>query len=254
MKKIILLLIAISLSQTLLKAQQGDSVLNEKNIVLHEKKNLVKINLFSLALKSITVEYERPISRKTTLALDVRMMPKSTLPFKNSFQGSVNDSASKNQLDNFKTGNVALMPQIRFYLGRRGAYHGFYIAPFFSYAHYSADLPYNYTDNSVHKTIPLSGSINTITGGLMVGAQWALGKSVYLDWWIFGPHYGSSNGSLVGHQSLSSSEQAALKSDFDGLDIAIVKTTNSVDANGATLNFSGPWAGIRSGLCLGIRF
>ena len=146
------------------------------------------------------------------------------------------------------------MPQIRFYLGHKGAYHGFYIAPFFSYAHYTADLPYNYTDSGVNKTIPLAGSVNTITGGLMFGAQWKLGKSIYLDWWIFGPHYGSSNGSISGKQSLSSTEQSALKSDLDGLNIPIVKTTNSVDANGATINFSGPWAGIRSGLCIGFRF
>lgn len=253
MKKTVLLFLPILLSTTILHAQTiSDN--DDSNSTLHEQKNVIKLNLFALALKSVTVEYERRISRKTTVALDLRVMPKSTLPFKSSFESSISDSTTKSQLDNFKTGNFAIMPQIRFYLSRRGAYHGFYIAPFFSYAHYTADVPYNYTDNGVDKTIPLAGTVNTVTGGIMFGAQWALGKTVYLDWWIFGPHYGGSSGSLVGRQSLSSSEQQALQSDFNSLDIPIANTTSTVDANGATLNFSGPWAGLRSGLCIGFRF
>lgn len=245
MKKLILFFSISLLAAQMLHAQDDSPA---------AKKNLVKINLFALALKNITVQYERQISKKTTLALDVRMMPKGSLPFKSSFQNAISDQTTKDQLNNFKTGNFALMPQVRFYLGRKGAYHGFYIAPFLSYAHYTADLPYNYTDSGVNKIIPLSGNVNTITGGLMFGAQWKLGKSIYLDWWIFGPHYGSSSGSISGKKSLSSSEQTALKSALDGLNIPLVKTTNSVDANGATVNFSGPWAGIRSGLCIGFRF
>lgn len=245
MKKIILIFPISLLCAQILHAQDENSA---------AKKNLVKINLFALALKNITVQYEREISRKTTVALDVRMMPKSSLPFKSSFQNAISDQTTKDQLNNFRTGNFALMPQVRFYLGHKGTYHGFYIAPFLSYAHYTADLPYNYTDSGVNKTIPLSGSVNTITGGLMFGAQWKLGKSIYLDWWMVAPHYGSSHGNISGKKSLSSSEQTALKSALDGLNIPLVKTTNNVDANGATLYFSGPWAGVRGGLCIGFRF
>lgn len=251
MKKIILLLAVLLVTTELINAQD-DNITKKTEAAGH--KNMVKINLFALALKNITLQYEREISKKTTVAIDVRMMPKSGLPFESSFRNAISDQTTKDQLDDFKTGNFALMPQIRFYLGHKGVYHGFYIAPFFSYAHYTANLPYNYTDSGVNKTIPLGGSVNTITGGIMFGAQWKLGKSIHLDWWIFGPHYGSSNGSISGKKFLSSSEQSALKSDLDGLDIPIVKTTNSVDANGATVNFSGPWAGVRAGLCIGFRF
>ncbi|RTL58260.1 MAG: DUF3575 domain-containing protein [Sphingobacteriales bacterium] len=218
------------------------------------QKNLIKVNVFALFLKNITVEYERMVGKKTTLALDVRLMPKSGLPFKASFRSAINNQNTKNQVDNFETGNFAIMPQARFYFSHKGAYHGFYIAPFACYAHYTGDLPYIYNDNGVDKTIPLSGSINTITGGLLFGAQWKIGKTVYLDWWIIGPHYGSSNGSISGRQSLSPSEQSSLKADLDKLNLPLTKTTSTVDANGATLNFSGPWAGIRSGLCIGVRF
>ena len=252
MKPIILFLIAIILTAPL--QAQDESATNKKIEEPVNQKNLVKLNLFALALKNITVQYERVISKKSTVALNLRLMPKSGLPFKSSFRDAIDDPNTKKQIDDFKTGNFAFMPEIRFYLGRKGAYHGFYIAPFFSYAHYTAELPYIYNDNGTDKTILLSGSVNTITGGLMFGTQWKIGKAIYLDWWIFGPHYGSSNGSISGTQSLSPSEQTSLKADLDNFDVPLVKTTNTVDANGATLNFKGPWAGIRSGLCIGIGF
>lgn len=253
MKKIILFAAAVILTAPLLQAQDN-STANTKNEQPDNQKNLVKLNLFALGLKNITVQYERVISKKSTIALSMRVMPKSGLPFKSSIRNAISDPNTKTQVDNFKTGNFAVMPEIRFYLGHKGAYHGFYIAPFASYAHYTAELPYTYNDNGTNKIIPLSGSINTITGGLMFGAQWKLGKAIYLDWWLFGPHYGSSNGSIIGKQSLSPSEQSALKTELNNFSIPLVTTTNTVDANGATLNFKGPWAGVRSGLCIGFGF
>lgn len=249
MKKIFLTGIVILFLAQILFAQQNFSSTTTKNI----DRNEIKVNLFAFAFKSVSIQYERQISRKTTVTVTFRTMPKSTLPFKNMFKSAISDTSTANQLDNFKTGNVAIMPSIRFYVGHKGAYHGFYIAPFLSYAHYTGSLPYKYYDGD-YKTIPLSGSMNSFTGGFMLGAQWNLSKSVYLDWWILGPQYGISKGSASGKQSLSPSEQDALKYELDNLDIPLTKTTNTVDANGATVFFSGPWAGIRSGLSIGIRF
>ncbi len=176
------------------------------------------------------------------------------IPFENTIKSNISDSTTKSQLDNFRVGNFAIMPEIRFYFSRKGAYHGFYIAPFASYAHYTGSLPYNYTDNNVDKSFQMSGSINSFTGGLLFGAQWNLGKMVFIDLHFLGPNYGSCNGSISGKGSLSSDEQSSLKSSLDELDVPLAKTSNTVDANGATLNFSGPWAGIRSGLCIGVKF
>jgi len=250
MKKIVLSLIAIIATAPLLHAQDGNKMMSVPN-----HKNEIKLNVLALALKNITVQYEREISKKITLGLTARVMPQSGLVFESSYKDVlINDPNTAKQLNDFKTGNFAFMPEVRFYPGHKGAYHGFYIAPFLSYAHYTGDLPYKYDDNGTEKTIPLLGSMNALTGGLMFGAQWNLAKAVYLDWWVLGPNYGSSNGSISGKKSLSSSEQDILKYELDNLDIPLTKTTNTVDANGATVTFSGPWAGVRSGLCIGFRF
>ena len=218
------------------------------------KKNIIKLNFFALGMKNLSVQYERSIAKKISIAIGFRYMAEGYLPFKNTIADIADDAEVERQLNNFKTGNFAVTPEIRFYVGRKGNGRGFYIAPYGRFARYTASLLYEYDDGGVTKTIPLSGSVNTITGGLLFGAQWKLGKLFYLDWWIFGPNYGISNGTVDGKKNLNVVEQQALRNDLENLDIPLTKITYVVDANGATVKFDGPWAGIRSGLCLGLRF
>lgn len=245
MKKIFFPLLLI-MSCTRLMAQQKDESADQKNIV--------KINLFALALKNISVQYERAVAKRVSVAGLVRLMPKSSLPMKSSIENAVDDPDTEKQIENTRVGNFAFTPEVRYYIGKKGALHGFYIGGFGTIANYTAELPYNYTDNGISKSIAMSGHVTTFTGGIMFGSQWKLGKRVSLDWWILGPNYGSSNGKIIGQTSLTPSEQTSLKKEFDGLDIPITKTSYIVDANGATLFFKGPWAGVRSGLCLGFTF
>ncbi|MCC7379148.1 MAG: hypothetical protein IT255_07305, partial [Chitinophagaceae bacterium] len=81
-----------------------------------------------------------------------------------------------------------------------------------------------------------------------------LGGPVYLDWWILGPGYGTSNGKLTGSKNMTPSEQQELRDSFADTDIPLTKFTYTVNSTGATMDFKGPWAGIRSGLAIGIRF
>ena len=94
MKKIILFLVVIILTAPQLRAQD-DTTINNKIVHQLNHKNLVKINLFALALKNITVQYEREISKKTTIASHVRMMPKNGLPFESSFRNAISDQTTR---------------------------------------------------------------------------------------------------------------------------------------------------------------
>lgn len=254
MKKIFLSALLLVCGFQAIQAQNDTTIASSKSNDGIPHKNMVELNLFALPIRNFSVNYQHQITRKTTVGVTARLMPDGLLPFEKSIRGSIQDSTAKSQLDQFKVGNFAVMPEIRFYLGHKGAFHGFYVALFASIAHYNASLPYNYTDSNVSKTIQLSGNVNSISGGFMLGAQWNLGKVVYLDLHLIGPNFGSASGSISGQTTLSSSEQSALKSSLDGLNLPIVKTSSTVNANGAKLSFSGPWAGIRSGLCLGFRF
>lgn len=245
--RIIIVIICLHLpGQVIFSQQKKDSA--------HTAKNIIKLNLFALGLKNYSIQYERAIGKKASLLLGLRFMPKGTIPLISTIKDLADDAELERQLENINTGNIAFTPELRFYLGRKKENRGFYIAPFVRFSRYTADLLYEYDDAGTIKTIPLSGSLKTFTGGLLFGTQWRLGKWLYLDWWIFGPNYGKSDGILEGQKSLSNSEQQSLRDDLEELDIPLTEITYTVNANGALVNFNGPWAGVRAGLCIGIRF
>src|SRR5687767_9102923 len=148
---------------------------------------MVKINLLALPLNNFSFQFERAIGEKTALGLGVRFMPKSGLPFQSGIESLINDPESWDQIRGFKTGNLAISPEVRFYLGK-GVFHGSYIAPFARYTNYSAELPVSFdvpdqTGSTTTEIIPLSGDLTTISG-LLVGAQWKISQLIYIDWSI----------------------------------------------------------------------
>ena len=226
----------------------------------NEPKNIVKLNAAALLLKTFSVQYERAMSRKTSLALGFRATPKSGLPFKSTFESIIDDDETWRNVRNLESGGIAVTPEFRYYLGKE-QFSGFYFAPFLRYAHYTAEMPFIYditdpTTNTVvaQDVMPLTGSMNSYTAGVMIGAQWKLSKQFYLDWWILGPNYGASKGKIDGTKKLSSFEQQDLRNQLADLDIPLTDYKYEVDDNGARLDFDGGWAGVRAGLCIGFRF
>jgi len=217
-------------------------------------KNQLKINLSALVFTNISLQYERQIGRKTTVALGVNTRPFGTLPYKSLLKKAVNEDAVN--LDKLKLGITGITPEFRFYTGRKGAMRGFYLGPFFSYHQYKSDLPIKY-DNDTKDGV-FSGTLKSYTFGLQLGAQWKLGKNVHLDWWIIGPNYGSAQGDLVFAGALSPSDQADMIDEIETLkDDLPVKAIESyqVGPNGASIKVKGPWAGLRGmGFCVGYRF
>lgn len=248
MKKLSLLLAATICFTTLLAQNEKDK--DEPA----PQKNMAKINLLALGLKNISLQYERAVAKKVTIAGTFRFMPKGTIPFKTSFKDLADDPETEKQLDDLRVGNIAFMPEVRYYFSKKGAFRGFYLGLYANLARYNAEIPFQYDDAGITKTIPMSGNLTAITGGLMIGAQFKLGGRVYLDWWALGPGYGTSSGKLTGKKTMDASEQQDLRDELADTDIPLTKFTYMVDGNGATMDFKGPWAGIRSGICIGIRF
>ncbi|MEQ7801692.1 DUF3575 domain-containing protein [Pedobacter sp. ASV1-7] len=230
-------------------------------------KNLVKWNVPAVALKNYSFQYERAIGKKMSVALGVRFAPKSNIPFSSQLEKAIDDPETWNSIKDFKTGNIAITPEFRYYMGK-GVFRGFYVAPFVRYAKYNAEVPFNFEVEfedpgnpgnffTKEEQIFLSGDVTTLTGGLMIGAQWKLSKLVYLDWWILGGSYGTSSGNISGKSKnpLDNDEQQALRDALADLDeLPLVKTKYTVDSEGAKVDFDGPWASIRAGLSIGFRF
>lgn len=220
--------------------------------------NIVKINLAAIPIGNFSFQYERAVAKKISAAIGIRFMPKGNLPLKSIIKDVIDDDESWRHFENIKTSNFAITPEIRFYMGK-SVFRGFYIAPFARIANYTVETPFEFEydhpiEGPKEEIIPLDGKISTFTGGLMFGAQWKLPKSLYLDWWILGPHYGSSNGDIKGSKNLSIEEQAGMREGLSDLDDISFVNGYEVDSSGAMVDIKGPWGGVRAGVALGFRF
>ncbi len=225
------------------------------------KSNLVKLNLTSPFLKNYSLQYERILNKRISVALSGRLMPASTLPFKSTIRKEVikeEDALMTDAFNQARFSNYAITPEVRFYLGKKGYGQGFYIAPYYRFAQYKIkELHYTYEDFDQDISIRFNGNLKSHTGGFLIGAQWMLSNTVGLDWWILGPNIGGGNGHITGvsNQPIGSDVQQDIRESLENdLDIPFIKTTVDVNANGANMRLSGPWAGVRAGLLLTFRF
>ena len=218
-----------------------------------EKMNIVKTNLTAYAFKNFNISYERAIAKWFSVNVSYGKMPEGKLPFQ-----SLLAADAKNDFENLEVGNAAFTLETRFYLGK-GYGKGFYIAPYYRNTQFKArNLTYDLELSTETLPVNISGKATGNSAGLMIGAQWFLGKNNnwIIDWWIVGAHYGSGKGDFVAksNQTLTTDQQAQLKNELEDLDIPMVEYTVQTNANGATIKLDGPWAGLRSGVSFGYRF
>lgn len=260
MKKLLALSLLITFTISVVRAQEVPEVAPDNMVKI--SKNLIKFNLTSALIKNYSLQYERVLSRSISTAVSFKMMPESVIPYTDyiyKWAGDI-DAETKNTIENLNIGNYTITPEIRFYTGKKRYGTGFYTSLFYRYGHFTASnaiVTFNQDDPLADPTtMTMSGSMTSHTGGFMLGAQWGLGKHMCLDWWILGPHFGVSKGSVIGLSSipLTEEDQQSIEDEVNGLDIPMLKQTIDVTADKVTLDFSGPWAGIRAGLSFGIKF
>src|SRR5690606_36619363 len=232
-------------------AQQAEQEIEEKNLV--ERKNMVKLNALALTTGTVSVQYERLVSPKITVGATVNLMPKRGLPFSNTVESFVDDKTTAAQLQAISMSSFSFTPEARIYFGKE-SFKGFYIAPFARFGSYSLELPVDYHYEGKDEHLIVDGKISSFSGRLAFDAQWKLSKSIYLDWMIMGPHYGSAKGSLEGQRVLNPEEQDATNDALKDLDIPVVDYEYEVNSSGGKVKLDGPWAGIRAVIGVGYRF
>lgn len=220
-----------------------------------DQKNMGKINLSAFAFKGINVQYERQISQKTTVALGYSKIPNAGI----NVQKYVDRYGGTGDLDfgKFQLGTSIFTPEVRFYTGKKGAFHGFYLAPYARIASYNMNGPLQYTtsNDKTSRTAVFDGKLTAVSGGLLLGSQFKLSNTLYLDWWIIGASFGGASGNLVARSALSETEQVDLKNALDDLNVPLTTIRSEVNANGATVSTNGNVVGVRGlGINLGVRF
>ncbi|RZK56746.1 MAG: DUF3575 domain-containing protein [Pedobacter sp.] len=212
-----------------------------------DERNIVKIELASLLTNTVSFQYERELASNSSITVSMGIMTKGKMPFASYLENKFAQAA------NLIVGKYSMMSGYRFYFSGE-AFRGFYVSPFLKVAGSSIAIDYKFNVADEVKTIPLSGNIIGITGGILVGAQFSLGNRFNLDLEIFGPHYGFSTGQLIGPLALDVTEKGFLEKDLANLDLPIIKTRSIVTSNGASIKLSGPWLGVRSNVGIGYKF
>ncbi|HHV40257.1 MAG: hypothetical protein RBR62_01220 [Bacteroidales bacterium] len=224
--------------------------------------NFVKFNLSSVVFKNFTFQYERVLSKRFSAALSFGIIPRTTIPYAQFTLDFANgEQEIVKLLEDVRFNYYAITPEVRLYLGRKGYGRGFYIAPYYRYTSIGVkEARLNFDEEGDHPFhLDINGGIGGHSGGIMLGSQWGLGKYVTLDWWIMGLAFGVSNIRADGVPSQSIPQEAladmreGLTDLFSEIPIAKVKTLE-VNQNHMKLEVTGPWAGLRGGLVLGVKF
>ena len=265
MKIKLLILTTLLLSYSAVVAQNPSESNNKETVTIANdlvspKKNNFKVSLTSLIFGNYQFQYERSLTKRIGLVIGYSFIPKGAVPFRSQLNDLTADHTDTQGIfENAELGYKAFTPEVRFYLGK-GYGKGFYVAPFYRNIKYDI-TNVNFTFNSdfagvTEQNLAMGGTLTANSFGLQLGAQFHLGKHLILDWWIVGPHYGTSKGDFVGitDRNLTPFEQQELKKELDNIELPLSDIKTEVNARGAKINVSGPWGGVRSGISLGYRF
>lgn len=219
-----------------------------------DKKNMVKFNLSALGFKGFYLQYERQVSFKVTVALGYGMIPVSSIPFKSYIKKQV--YIPNVNVSDYRAGTSVFTPEVRYYFGKKGAFHGIYLAPYARIGFYKINGPILYANSAgQNQRADFSGKLNTITAGLLAGSSWQLSDRFYLDWWIAGAGFGGERGTFTAATALTPGDQESLKKNLNSISLAGVKLTSEVNSNGAITKTSGSIVGLRGlGINFGFRF
>ncbi|HTN47510.1 MAG TPA: DUF3575 domain-containing protein [Flavipsychrobacter sp.] len=253
MKRIVLAALLSSLCAPAIAQNDKETVKSNTEFA----KNNIKLNLFALPLKNFSFQYERGLNEHISVALGVRLQPKSGIAFRGLITNGLEDSddAVSDFLNDAKMGSWGITPEFRYYFGKKPL-SGFYIAPFLRVGGNSLEGTYIFKkDDGSLKSIDFSGKMNSVFGGLLFGAQWHLSKRVLLDWWIAGPSYGSIKLDLdaeVDMTDVSIDDQDDLENTLNSIGYNGKNFDAKVNDNGVILKGKLPMVGLRTGLCIGI--
>ena len=258
--KPLLTVIALLTCYSFTHAQQT-AVNKTTNLLLN--KNIFKFNLTGPIVNSYVAQYERVLTKRSSITFTVGIASKAPLPFKqtlmNDFGG--NDDA-KRAIETTIFDKQTYTFEYRFYTGGQ-APRGFYIAPFLRYTNLNISQDYTFTpsDNILH-TAHLNAHIGAGSAGVLLGYQFLLGSHWAIDWWIIGPFIGLpttghfTGVSNPGFQDMSATDRANLKSNIESVNIPLWTVNATItDPNQVDVDVKGPYYGIRTmGLTIGYRF
>lgn len=254
MKKVFILLLVFC----------ATSISDFVHVQAQSHRNVVKLDLFALTSRTFCLNYEFVVNDKQSAQVGLAYKIPTKLPGFMVDLAISEGSERDIQINQTKTHSIAFAAEYRFYSGKKKeAPNGFYVAPFLKYKTQGIEIGGSY-DHSESNTFDIGADIdidlNSLGGGVQLGAQWLLGDRVALDWSFFG--FGLSRSKLkINFQSADPNEDyLSWKEDVDDFieDIPFLgskidtEASNEEDYIKGTATYLLPT--FRSSLSLGIAF
>jgi len=224
-------------------------------------KNVIKINLAPVFLKTISLQYERTFLRNFSLCLQFGQSGDMSMGV---FMNRYLDSRQNETLEKIRStitmkklytsGSTYITPELRLYLSLRGAPKGVYIAPYYRIATTKLHAEFMYQDsNSVSQPVNFEGRLNGFYPGVMLGYQKTLLRFITMDVWLGGVQWGSSKATLEATGDFHTINKQGVR-DFLQDNVKDGSADVTIEDNKITANYNGKTIGFRFGFCIGIAF
>lgn len=224
------------------------------------RKNVIKFLPTNLAFNSLSFEYERKFTQKSSFILGIGF------PQSKSFASMINDNSSSDKISNDSFSTMSIRAAYRHYAGHRKQPSGFYYSPYFKYQKISAVADHQTSGpdpNNPNVDIPYTEKFsidgNTLNFGIQWGVQALIAKRITLDFYFLGLEAGllnvtatvkSSNVNMLNEVESNVRKNVQDMPSFLSDKIAVKRGTNQIDVTGTSIPY--PW--LRGGISIGIAF
>jgi len=260
-KKAVITGITLLMATIAISAQESQdnatTATSETNILTG--KNRIKLNVTALALKNLSLSYERVLKSNITAAVTVRAMPYTSVPFRSFVSNQVSDEHSdlKEGISSLVAQSISVTPELRIYLNSYKGASGWYLAPFYRYTYAKMQEQSMLFTNNLggDVTASINGTFAAHSGGLVFGKQIGITRRLSLDLW-FGPVVGGGKAKLKGltNESLSDQDIRDIKSEISSWSYPLMKRETSISIRDVGVQYTGLSLGVNTGISLGFCF
>lgn len=216
---LLILLSFASIAQDQVRTPKPKPV-KKKKPIYETVDQVVKLNIPSLLMRTLAVQYEKKLSPSKTIALGVIYRPNFPTPIINILLKDTNFTASAEtmyMLKSSKYNTLMITPEFRFYFKKK-APRGLYLAPFLRYKKETLTANFRYQESALGSNLKVGeykNKSNAIGAGLLFGIQILTKKKVTIDFWFLGPWAGInfvSNESKINTSNLNEFDKAYIES------------------------------------------
>ncbi|MFA5619733.1 MAG: DUF3575 domain-containing protein [Weeksellaceae bacterium] len=167
-----------------------DSIVIEES-ERYDSRHILRVNLPSFFLKSYAFQYEFFPTRSMSLGVGYKFTPERGMVFKDKVIEIIEDANDLEDLsspagkffEKFKFKGNTWTPELRFYLGH-GYGKGFYLGPMLRFDNYDIESEYLLITADRDYYVDFKGKFKAFGFGLLIGAQFPIGKHLTLDTFI----------------------------------------------------------------------